>query len=75
MKIILSPGLSKVLEEDNFLYSSLGKALEKQIKTLECQQNIREVGLLNNNGKNLKSIWWNNRVNWSNKLWSLNTLF
>lgn len=56
MKIILSPGLSKVLEEANFLYSSLGKALEKQIKTLECQKNIMEVGLLNNNGKNLKII-------------------
>lgn len=52
MKIILSSDPSKVIEEANFPYSSIGRALEKQIKTFEGQKNVKQVGSLNNNDKN-----------------------
>ena len=52
---------NRMIEEAKFPYSSLGKALEKQTKTIEGQgrkqidgiinQNVKQVGLLNNNGK------------------------
>ena len=53
---------SRMIEETNFTYSPLEKALEKQTKTIEAygrkqnailNQNERQVGLTNNDDKNL----------------------
>ena len=52
-----------MIEQAKFIYSPLGKALEKQTKTMEDQekkqkdstihQNERQVGSINNDGKNV----------------------
>ena len=63
VKLIKVPSdQSRMIEETNFTYSPLEKALEKQTKTIEAQgrkqnailnQNGRQVGLTNNDDKNL----------------------
>ena len=52
-----------MIEQAKFIYSPLGKALEKETKTMEDQekkqkdstinQNERQVGSINNDGKNV----------------------
>ena len=52
-----------MIEQAKFIYSPLGKALQKQTKTMEDQekkqkdstihQNERQVGSINNDGKNV----------------------
>ena len=52
-----------MIEQAKFIYSPLGKALEKQTKTMEdkkkkkkdstINQNERQVGSINNDGKNV----------------------
>ena len=52
-----------MIEQAKFIYSPLGKALEKETKTMEDQekkqkdstinQNKRQVGSINNDGKNV----------------------
>ena len=52
-----------MIEQAKFIYSPLGKALEKQTKTMEDQekkqkdstihQSERQVGSINNDGKNV----------------------
>ena len=64
---ILPSDLSRIIEQAKFTYSPLGKAFEKQIKTIE-EQGKKQVDAITNQSKRLeaeiKKIWWNKRIKW-----------
>ena len=49
---VRSPDKKRVIEQANFTYSPLGKAFEKQIKTIE-DQGVKQIKVLRDHGKQL----------------------
>ena len=51
-KEVRSPDKKRVIEQAKFTYSPLGKAFEKQIKTIE-DQGVKQIKVLRDHGKQL----------------------
>ena len=52
-KEILPPDQSRIIEQETFTYSPLGKTFEKQTKTIE-EQGKKQIDAIRNQNKNLR---------------------